>query len=260
MSNAYLIIGATGGIGQAVCRALAESGARLVLCGRNEARMVPLQVQLGDDNQLLVADINSAEGRSRILDTLREEGIDKVINLAGVNQFTTFAKQSDAEIEALIQTNLTAVLCLNRLLVAHFLQQGHGLIVNTGSALGQIGLPGYVTYSATKFALRGFCEALSRELADSPVAVKYFSPRATDTAINSAAVNAMNRELGNKTDSPEQVASELLIFLQNSASSYQVGWPEKLFTRLNGAFPGLVSRQLKQQLPVFNKYLKSEVS
>jgi short-subunit dehydrogenase len=71
MSNAYLIIGATGGIGQAVCRALAESGARLVLCGRNEARMMPLQVQLGDDNQLLVADINSAEGRSRILDTLR---------------------------------------------------------------------------------------------------------------------------------------------------------------------------------------------
>lgn len=252
----YLIIGATGGIGQAVCQALIKNGDRVTLTGRNDVKLTSLKERLGEDCQTLVVDINSICDRKLIIETLNEQGINKVINISGINQFMRFADQSDMDIEKILQTNLTSIICLNRMLVAHFLKQGSGLILNTGSTLGQIGLPGYASYSATKFGLRGFCEALSRELADSPVEVKYFSPRATYTSLNTDEVNDMNQELGASTDTPEKVASQLIYFLESSANYYQVGWPEKIFSRLNGAFPTLVSMHLKQQLPVVNKFLK----
>jgi short-subunit dehydrogenase len=59
------------------------------------------------------------------------------------------------------------------------------MVVNVGSTYGSIGYPGYASYCATKFALRGFSEALRRELADTRVGVLYVAPRATRTSMNS---------------------------------------------------------------------------
>jgi hypothetical protein len=100
---------------------------------------------------------------------------------------------------------------------------------------GAIGFPGYVAYSTTKFALRGFTEALRRELAGSSVTVQYLAPRATRTPINSSAVERMNAELGVAMDPPERVARELAELLRTGRRSAVVGWPEKLFVRINAA-------------------------
>ena len=81
-------------------------------------------------------------------------------------------------------------------------------IVNIGSTFGSIGHPGFATYCASKFGLRGFTETLRRELADTEVQVYYVAPRATRTDMNSAAVVQLNEELGNAMDPPDVVKTQ----------------------------------------------------
>jgi short-subunit dehydrogenase len=136
------------------------------------------------------------------------------------------------------------------------LSQRAARIVNVGSILGYLGYPGHAAYSATKFALRGFSEAQRRELADGPVRVTYFAPRATHTALNGAALCALNAELGVAMDTPDAVAAALVALLANPANERLLGMPERLFARLNQIVPGLVDRALRRQLPVIRRHAR----
>jgi len=127
-------------------------------------------------------------------------------------------------------------------------------VVNIGSTFGSIGYPGFSVYCATKFALRGFSEALRRELADTNVGVLYLAPRATRTEMNNAAVEAMNAELQVNMDSPELVAERLVQALDADLREVHLGFPERLFVRLNGILPRLVDKALRRQLPTIQHY------
>ncbi|WP_350609614.1 SDR family NAD(P)-dependent oxidoreductase, partial [Pseudoalteromonas sp. 41-MNA-CIBAN-0057] len=83
----------------------------------------------------------------------------------------------------LLSTNLAVPMKLCQLFLEQ-LQANTGTIVNVGSSFGSIGYPYQTLYCASKFGLRGFSEALSRELSDTGVRVTYLAPRATDTDIN----------------------------------------------------------------------------
>ncbi len=132
--------------------------------------------------------------------------------------------------------------------------QPEACILNTGSVFGSIGYPGYAVYSATKFAIRGFTEALRRELADTHVKVHYVAPRATRTGINTSAVERMNAELGVAMDPPELVAKAVCDMLAGGRVEAVLGWPEKFFARVNGVLPRLVDGALRKQLPVIRRY------
>jgi short-subunit dehydrogenase len=127
-------------------------------------------------------------------------------------------------------------------------------IVNIGSGFGSIAFAGYCAYSASKFALRGFTEALRRELSDSSVQVLYLAPRATQTEMNSTAVIDMNKALGTAMDSPERVVDELMVLLAKSQRSRFIGWPERFFIKLNSVFPALVDKALAKQLAVIKQF------
>jgi short-subunit dehydrogenase len=124
--------------------------------------------------------------------------------------------------------------------------------------MGYLGYPGHAAYCASKFALRGFSEALRRELADGPVRVTYFAPRATRTAMNGRAVAELNAELGIAMDDPAQVADALVALLRRPAAERLLGMPESLFARLNQVVPGLVDRALRRQLPLIRKHAKGD--
>ncbi|MEH6814639.1 MAG: SDR family NAD(P)-dependent oxidoreductase, partial [Motiliproteus sp.] len=144
--------------------------------------------------------------------------------------------------------NLTGTMLLTHALLPLLKAQPQARIVNVGSTFGSIGYPGYVSYCSTKFALRGFTEALSRELSDSNVMVQYFAPRATRTGLNSDAADALNEALNNSVDSPAEVARELFKFIQNPCANRFLGWPEKLFVKINGLMPGIVGNSINKQL------------
>jgi len=120
---------------------------------------------------------------------------------------------------------------------------------------GALGFPGFAAYGAAKAGLAGFSQSLRRELADTTIAVRHFSPRATRTPINSAAVNGMNKELRTNEDSPEVVADAFMRFLAGSAAERTLGGSERFFVLVNKLLPGIPESAIRKQLTQIRKYL-----
>ncbi|MGE4533138.1 SDR family oxidoreductase [Halomonas sp.] len=252
-----LITGASGGIGQALVDELAAAGARLLITGRRADCLEVAAARHPDRVTALPADLTRAEERARLVAAAGEVGVTMLINAAGVNRVALFTEGSDAELERLVAVNLTATLQLTRALLPRLMAARQGWVITLGSTFGTLGYPGQVGYCATKFALRGFSQALRRELADTRVRVLHVSPRATRTAMNAPEVEAMNEALGNAMDTPERVAQAVRRAVERGRQEAQLGGPERLFVRLNALLPGVVDHALARQLPVIRRFLES---
>ncbi len=157
----------------------------------------------------VVADLASAADRLRLVACAStwNGGIDVLINNAGVSHFGLYGDAAPESIEQTLAVNLLAPMLLVHALLPTLAKCPQAAIVNIGSVFGAIGYPGNATYSATKFGLRGFSEALRRELTGGTVRVLHVAPRTTRTTINSRAVDSLNDELGVAADAPETVAA-----------------------------------------------------
>jgi short-subunit dehydrogenase len=231
-----VLTGATGGIGAAAAARLAAAGASLLLTGRNPARLAALAASLpaapGATIGWHAADLAEADA-----DAALAFRANVLIHAAGLPAFGRLADSPPAAPEVVLQLNLLAPIRLSRALLPGFAAQPKAQLIFVGSVLGSLGLPGYSLYCASKFGLRGFAEALRRELAGGPVRVQYLGPRATRTAFNSAAVEAYNRATGSRVDAPAVVAHALLRLLQDERAERLLGFPEALVARLNGLVP-----------------------
>jgi short-subunit dehydrogenase len=143
---------------------------------------------------------------------------------------------------------------LCRALLPLLMERDAAHLVNVGSTFGSIGFPGFCAYSASKFALRGFSEALRRELADTPIRVHYVAPRATRTALATDRIRAMNEELKVGMDSPQTVALAIEAVLREERDEWLLGAPERWFAKINGLVPRLVDRSLRKQLAIVKRY------
>ena len=253
-NKTVVLIGAAGGIGAAIAKRLDQLNARLLLVGRNEQALQTLAAGLQHQHSLVLADINCEQGRQHIAERCQQQAIDIYINAAGVMDFQLLPQQDSAKLEQTVHTNLLSPMLLCQLLLPLLMKKSGAAIVNIGSTFGSIGHPGFVAYCASKFGLRGFSEALQRELAGTGVRVLYFAPRATRTTFNAKAVNQLNEALGNSCDSPEQVADSLVAALNTKNRQYYMGWPEKFFVRLNALCPKLVDKALLKKLPIIFRY------
>lgn len=256
-----ILTGATGGIGAALCAALLASGAQVLAVGRSAARLATLAAAQPQGRVVaVVADLSSAEGRARLVQAAREQPAPPQLLVLGHahSAFGLFGQQGAADLENVLHTNLVAPALLVHALLPVLAENPEAAVVAIGSTFGSIGFPAFAGYSASKFGLRGLFEALAREYADSPVRFQYLSPRATRTAFNSAAVDALNAELKTPSDTPEQVARQLIRAIERGDLRRQLGWPEKLFARLNGALPALVDRSLRAQLPIIRRHANGQ--
>lgn len=254
-----LLTGAAGGLGAATAHRLARQGASLLLADRDAAALERLAGRLGDMGSRvawLAGDVTSAEDRQRLVSRASQwqGGVNVLVNNAGLNDFALLEDQSEARIEAMLRVNVLAPILLCRGLLPWLATLPEAHVLNVGSTFGSIGYPGYAPYCATKFAIRGFTEAMRREHADGPVRFHYLAPRAAKTALNSTAVNAMNEALGVRMDPPELVADAVAEVIESGRRETYLGWPEKLFVRVNGLFPGLVDASVKKQLPTIRHY------
>jgi short-subunit dehydrogenase len=256
LSDARIVLtGAAGGIGSATAARLAQAGAKLVIADLNPEPLARLASDLGPHALAAVAaDVTSDAGRSALAAAARDHDVNVLVNAAGVNPFGLFAEQSPAEIAKALSINAVAPLLLCHALLPVLLERPSAHIVNVGSTFGSIGFPGFAAYSASKFAVRGFSEALRRELADTPVRVHYVAPRATKTALATDRVRAMNAELGVGMDTPQTVAAAILRALRNERGELLLGAPERVFAKLNALFPRLIDRSLRRQLGIVRRY------
>ncbi|MBF8803306.1 SDR family oxidoreductase [Pseudomonas asiatica] len=250
-----VLTGASGGIGLELAAQLCSAGARVLAVSRQQGKLTELMARYPGQLRWQQADLRCAEGRRDVLEAARAMGsCNLLINAAGVNRFALLEQMDEAALDELFDLNIKAAVQLTRLCLPLLRAQPSALVVNVGSIYGSIGYPGYATYCASKFALRGFSEALRRELADTSVNVLYAAPRTTRTTMNSSAAQALNQALKVGVDDPHDVARAVLDAVHAERSELYLGWPEKLFVRLNGMLPGVVDRALRKQLPLIRRY------
>lgn len=253
-----VLTGATGGIGRAIALQLAPQCSSLILMGRDTQKLEALKNELSNtaaNIQIVSGDLCDDSTSVRLMDAISaQQGINLLINNAGISQFKSFEQQSDKDITQLMLTNLISPMLLCKQLLP-LLKKEPSQIINIGSIFGYLGFPGFSSYCASKFGLRGFSQSLRRELSDSSVSVRYFAPRATQTSINSDQVMQMNAELKTDADAPNSVAQEFMKFLSGHAWEKKLGFKESFFVFMNHLFPSVPDKAIKGQLPIINKYL-----
>jgi len=255
-----VLTGASGGIGQPVAQALLKAGAAVMLVGRSAAGLTEQARELtritgvqSPRVDFRAADLSRSEDLSSLSVLASAWGCNVLVHNAGLASFGRLQSLDARDIQAVVQTNLIAPMLLTQTMLPHLLAQPTAQVICVGSVLGRLGLPGFSVYSASKFGLRGFAEALRRELQDTAVKVQYLGPRSTHTDFNNEAVQAYNQATGTAMDSPQTVADELLALLESEAAERFVGFPESLAVRLNGLAPTWLDAGFKRHsraLPV----------
>lgn len=248
-----VLTGAAGGIGNLLARQLIDQGARLAIVDRDSDQLNALAAATNLESLgglVITADLSSSEGINRIGDGIATEwnGVaDVIIHAAGVMDFAQFERMQPESIHRVIAINLEAPIQLTRALLPAMLNRGSGRIVFVGSILGALGMPYFSTYTASKFALRGFAEALRREVYGSGVGISYIGPRSVKTQLNAGAVERMAEATGMTMDDPNLVAKRIIQIIQKNQDEVHMGFSESLFVRINGIFPRLIDKGMRSQ-------------
>ena len=174
-----LVTGASGGIGEAIARTLHARGATVGLHGTRAEKLEALAEDLGTDRtRLLVADLSNRDAVKSLGARAEEElgGVDILVNNAGITRDGLFVRMSDADWDAVIEVNLTAVFRLTRELTHPMMRRRYGRIVNITSVVGVTGNPGQTNYSASKAGMIGFSKALAQEIATRNITVNCVAP------------------------------------------------------------------------------------
>jgi len=257
-----VLTGASGGLGQAIARTAAPLCSSVILVGRDTVRLDALRGLLKAQHAELGVhtvngDLTDAAVRDRVFDAARAlpAPVDLLINNAGINEFHEFESQQPEAVERLLAVNLLAPMLLTQRLLPLLKRAPQAQIVNIGSIFGYLGYPGFAAYCASKFGLRGYSQALRRELADTAIDVRYFAPRATRTPLNTSAIAALNRALNTKEDAPDTVAQMLMRFLEASAWERKLGFPERVYVFLNQLIPTINDGAIRRQLQTIRKHL-----
>jgi short-subunit dehydrogenase len=161
-----LITGASSGIGEATARRLArEPGARLVLVARREERLRALADALPAQTSFLAVDLTTAEAPQRVLDHLRShhESLTLLVNNAGASWRGSFADRGYANVRQTMELNFDATVRLTETLLPLLRSSAPSAIVNVSSTAARVARPGAGAYSASKFALTGWSDALFAE-------------------------------------------------------------------------------------------------
>ena len=179
-----IVTGASSGIGAEFSKALTEKGCRVYGLARREDRLEELRSQLGDLFVPVVMDVNDYEAVETWVGKTfsSEHAPDALINNAGLGLFGAVDKLPPEDWDLMIQTNLTSIFRLTRLVVP-LMKDSDAVshIVNIASVAGLIGNPNISGYNATKFAVRGFSEALMKELRNDRIKVTCIYPGSVAT-------------------------------------------------------------------------------
>ena len=261
-NSVVLITGGTSGIGRACALAFGRAGARVVVTGRDAARLAATAAELtaaGIPHRTVRGDVGVlADATRAVADTIAAFGrLDILVNNAGLSMRARFAEADVRVLEQLMQTNFFGTVYTTKAALPYLLES-KGTVVGISSIAGYRGLPGRTGYSASKFAMNGFLEALRTELLPQGVNVLTAAPGFTASNIRHTALLANGqpqhdtpRDEGQMMTS-EQVAQHLLRAVAQRRRTLVLTGEGKLVVFLNKWLPGLMDKL------VLNNFRKEE--
>lgn len=246
-----LITGASRGIGRAIAHALARQGMqRILLVARNAQRLeeVAAEVrQLGAEAVILPVDLTDPIAANVVIARAWQHHgpVHLLVNCAGVAHQAPFLQTTLPHVQSEISTNLIGLYTVTRLIARRMATRREGCIVNVSSLMGKVAAPTMATYSATKFAIVGFTQALRGELAPHRVSVVALLPSLTDTDM----VKGFERFRGVQPSTPEQVAEALVRGLKQGQAEILVGWQSHATVWAQRLAPWLVDSMVRILAP-----------
>jgi 3-oxoacyl-[acyl-carrier protein] reductase len=186
-----LVTGASQGIGEAVARRLAASGARLVLAARSTDKLETLAEELrsaGAEAVPLTLDLAAPEAVEESLAALPEPfaAIDILVNNAGITADKLLARMDLDAWQRVLSVNLTGAFAVTKSVCKGMMRRRWGRIISVSSVVGLMGNAGQANYAAAKAGLVGFSKSLARELAGRGITVNVIAPGYITTAMTAA--------------------------------------------------------------------------
>lgn len=180
-----LVTGASGGIGSAICHALATQGARLAVSGSNVDKLEAFRASLSGDHVAVPCNLGDKDSVEALVPAALEKlgQIDILVNNAGVTRDNLTMRMKDDEWDDVIRINLEATFRLMRAATKPMMKARFGRIITITSVVGTTGNPGQANYAASKGGLTAMTKAIAQELASRNVTANCVSPGFIATAM-----------------------------------------------------------------------------
>ena len=192
-----LVTGATGGIGQAIARALAGQGARLAISGTRPEALEAFAAELGEGTLVLPANLADAQAVEGLVPAAVAGlgQLDILVNNAGITRDNLAMRMKDEDWQAVIDINLAAAFRLARAAARPMMKARFGRIISITSVVGVTGNPGQANYAAAKAGLIGMSKALAQELASRNITVNCLAPGFIASPMTDALAEAQREAL-----------------------------------------------------------------
>ncbi len=192
-----LVTGASGGIGSAICKALAVQGARLAVSGSNEEKLNKFRDELGGDTIAIPCNLSDSDSVEALLPSAIEQlgQLDILVNNAGVTRDNLTMRMKDEEWDDVIRINLEAAFRLMRAANRPMMKARFGRIITITSVVGATGNPGQANYAASKGGLTAMSKAMAQELASRGITVNCIAPGFIATAMTEDLPDAQKEAL-----------------------------------------------------------------
>lgn len=227
-----LITGGGAGIGLEIARCLISAGARVIITGRTESKLQQAVAGLGEKAGYAVNDITKLDTLEGLVSEVESVygPIDILVNNAGINQKKTALEVSDDEFTRIIDTNLTAVFSLTRVVTRRMVERQRGSVIMISSMAAYYGIDRVVAYAASKSGVEGMVRVLASDLSKFNVRVNAVAPGFIETNMMKTAFGSdpdrMNRALSRtpmgKFGKSEDVGWSV-VFLASEAAAYITG-------------------------------------
>lgn len=250
-----IVTGASSGIGRAIAARLVKDGARVALASRSEGKLTDFAREIdpaGHNTLVVPADLAIPADRERLIQMVTQhwQGIDLLVNNAGIGSWGHFTTSSEAILRQIMEVNFFAPVELTRLAMP-ILEKGRSpVVVNVTSMCGRRGMPAWPEYSASKFAFVGLSEAWRAEFARFGVDVVTIVPGLTKSDLNRNLLRSEGRaDLPfEKGMTPEQVAEGVIKAIQSNRTEIVLGSEAKWMLRINRFAPRILNRLIARKI------------
>lgn len=245
-----VVTGGTDGIGKALVDTLINMGAKVATCGRNHDKLYRLQAEYPSANlHTMVADVSNENDCRRFMETTNKVfgGIDILINNAGVSMRALLKETTTEVIKKVMDINFYGTVYCTKYALDSIISR-KGTIVGVSSIAGYRGLPGRSGYSASKFAVQGWLEAIKTELMADGVHVMWVCPGFTTSNIRSAALSKDGSSHGetpmdeNKMMSADECAGHILNAIRKKKRTLVLTFTGKRTVFMQKFFPKLADK------------------